>query len=420
MPLHHVDQLFFVIYALILPLVIVAVRDQIRRTRSKITQELQRYFGGPNDKFPSLTAVIQKYANVEQAALSSTSGPSDDARLKRLEDNSVLVAALLYAVVTAFGWALILLDGKTATDCVQSSTLSYCSTLWNAAALFVPPSESSALAAQTTAIAAFAFLGAYVFSIRFLIRALMNYEVNPLTLIRATSQIIIGVVVALVIWHSAIKLAPESVLVGRLWLGIAFVIGFIPEYAVNAIGRQVDLWAGLGVRKIPGVGGGCVPLEIIDGIDMWTRFRLEEARIEDVQNLSTCNPIELYVDTPYGLFEVIDWVLQAQLCTAVGPEAFEKLKKTHIRTIFDFERAVFDPNSSPAVVDQVGKILAEYWPVDDHKLSTETIQHLGRIIVDDVHVHRVRQIWNMIRSVHGAEHEWLRFESSPLVNQKSS
>ena len=62
------------------------------------------------------------------------------------------------------------------------------------------------------------------------------------------------------------------------------------------------------------------PVEIIDGIDSEIRVRLDDHHIHSTQNLAAANPLMLFVETPYGVYQIMDWVAQAQLCCSVGRE----------------------------------------------------------------------------------------------------
>jgi hypothetical protein len=55
-----------------------------------------------------------------------------------------------------------------------------------------------------------------------------------------------------------------------------------------------------------------------------------------VQNLATANPILLYVESPYGLLEVIDWMAQAQLLVELGPERFLQARAAGVRDMGAF------------------------------------------------------------------------------------
>ncbi len=55
-----------------------------------------------------------------------------------------------------------------------------------------------------------------------------------------------------------------------------------------------------------------------------------------MQNLATANPILLYVEAPYGLLEVIDWMAQAQLLAELGPERFLEARSNGVRDMIAF------------------------------------------------------------------------------------
>jgi hypothetical protein len=155
---------------------------------------------------------------------------------------------------------------------------------------------------------------------------------------------------------------------------------------------------------------------MIIGIDPYMKLRLSEFEIEDVQNLATINPIQIFVETPYGLYEVIDWVAQAQLILAVGAKRTLSLRELNIRTIFDLERAL---DSAPLSRRVAGALLGDPAsaaspapPAPGSRASVHQPLRLGSseltldpeieidalvsIIRDDLHVQRLRQIWDVI------------------------
>jgi hypothetical protein len=172
-----------------------------------------------------------------------------------------------------------------------------------------------------------------------------------------------------------------------------------------------------------------VPLDVIDGVDFWTRIRLEQCGINDVQNLATYNPIMLYIETPYGIYQVFDWTAQAQLCHIVGLEKFLLLREINVRTIFDLERGIrskdspdqFDevfaaillaPTATLRTMTQIANSKFLINEADGPKLvdcdaflqwarkklgqeagTTKAIEHMANWIGDDLHVRRLRRLW---------------------------
>jgi hypothetical protein len=134
-------------------------------------------------------------------------------------------------------------------------------------------------------------------------------------------------------------------------------------------------------------------MDMIDGMESSIRFRLAELEIEDVQNLATANPVLLFMETPYGFFEALDWVAQAQLIVAVGPEKARPLRDLCIRTVFDLDNAVANEAMRPILAD----ILFADAIVKPHDPASVNAQCMA--IGETLHVRRLRQPWNVVYDV---------------------
>jgi hypothetical protein len=321
-----------------------------------------------------------------------------------------------------------------------------------------PSPELLWIAANSITVACFAFVGAYVASIRYMIRALGVFDLTAYTFIRHTSMMVVSVLVTVILYRAmpnpgisfTAALMPASPAVAAtnpgvpfIWILLALCFGLLPEsviqFALIKASSLISYIKSTDDRFLEWTR--VVPLDVIDGIDYYTRFRLEECGIAEVQALATYNPIMLHIETPYRIYQAIDWVAQAQLCSVVGLDRFLLLRQFNIRTIFDLERALkqgptdspeakkaldkfdqiyagilFAPNNALRGIEKISdaKFLikdgaaikevnaGEYssWARNlinsDDSATSHAVEHLMDWIGDDLHVRRARRLWNEI------------------------
>ncbi|MCV9960653.1 hypothetical protein OIU34_01975 [Pararhizobium sp. BT-229] len=293
-------------------------------------------------------------------------------------------------------------------------------------------------------IGSLAFIGAYIAAIRIFLRGLAVFDLSTFTFLRQTAETIASVALALAVYKAfpdplyriaetlgADRPAPQEI--PWLWFALAPLFGLLPQSTTKFLLMKLQTlfqWVKTSDDRFTEVTK-IISLDIIDGIDFETRFRLEECGIYDVQNLAAYNPIMLHIESPYGIYQVIDWIGQAQLCHILGPEKFLIFREMNIRTIFDLERAISDRESPPefdeicigilfaptanlkqtmqiagtkfvimedgepieVTLDEYNKWLQKKINAADKEKAAE---HVMRWIADDLHVRRLRRLWKEI------------------------
>jgi hypothetical protein len=191
-------------------------------------------------------------------------------------------------------------------------------------------------AAATGLVVGAGFVGAYVWSINYLILRIANFDLSPLSFLSTSAHILTTVFVAWVLRQVVAAPAPEGIAVAVL-LGIAFLSGLYPLLGLNVLIDRLPSWLRF-KRDIKQAGqiGRAFPLDLIDGIDPSIKFRLNELDIADVQNLAAANPVELFVETPYSFGQIIDWMAQAQLLAELGPDRFLTAREHGVRDMVAF------------------------------------------------------------------------------------
>ena len=443
--------------ALLAPVGLLFTRWELRRVRSAIVEELVDTVFPAQREMPQLEMVLARYrahsrdhtGNVKSGGIVKSGGNAASSRSRQALVMPVIGAGL-FTLISFGGFLLLFLP----IDQAMRSGLHlqpdlHPSLLWTFDNDATFSSENARLLAfQFMAVAGFAFLGAYLFQINYLIRATLNLELSALAFVRGALRLVIGMIVGVVLYRAMGALfggAPSN-FAGRgvaAVLGASFVAGYAPDSALGRLYR----WLRVRLKRIDETamaGARVVPVEIIDGIDSECAFRLQESNIHDVQNLAVVNPIILYAETPYGLFESFDWVLQAQLCLSVGPAAFQALKAHNIRTIFDLERAVLAEGAPDSYLVAIGAILfakadATFLtqvglphlnpaiqanpPIvlngEDLTNAAALVRHAVAIGGDDLHVHRLRALWTtLLRATTSELHRPWLFETEWLPGER--
>jgi hypothetical protein len=168
--------------------------------------------------------------------------------------------------------------------------------------------------------AAFAFLGAYFFSLQMLIKRFTRRDLGPNAYNAVSMRIILatlGVWVAAQWFHLADKVPTGH---GTVFI-LSFAVGAFPLIIWQLVANLLKRLPGA-FLALPNLAG-TQPLSRVDGLSVWHEARLDEEDIENVPNLATADIVELMLNTKIAPNRIIDWVDQALLLMVLPPQASE-------------------------------------------------------------------------------------------------
>ena len=204
----------------------------------------------------------------------------------------------------------------------------------------------------------YAFLGSYAFVASMLIRRYFQSDLRPSAYASAVYRIAF---VLLIVATAHQVMQPEPVL-GRAEIATVFIVGFFPLAALQALQHVAARALSVALPSL----SSDYPLDQIDGFNVWYQARLAEEGVEDMQNLTTMNLVDVILHTRVPAGRLVDWVDQAFLLThledaagagpaaaadgdAVGGEAARRrLRRVGIRTATGLLKAFSDPSAAPA------------------------------------------------------------------------
>ena len=402
--------------SMVIPIGIFIGRNNVRSIRWQLVDDLAKLFsfakeqGGTPLIVPSFELIKYKY--------NSNRDP--------IPTSSWVVPVFIYVLLSFLGFIMAFGDPNV-IEALKAGALH---------SAFLEVGKTDQKVGELVGALTYAFLGGYLWTVQYLIRRVANFDLKPLSFVRSAIHILFGSFVTAAAWHAVAPVGTDSSVMSAT---LAFLVGMYPTLLLDKLMARFSF---LQLRRVSDATKALceeVPLDAVLGIDPYIKFRLAEFEIEDIQNLAVTNPIQLFVETPYGLYEAIDWVAQAQLILAVGPAKTKLLREINIRTIFDLEKALFSPflrrrlarillpdltdeeersvpqipaNTLPAgEADTLrmtpftnGKSVAPWWTSHLQAGTSEVVldcrdplEALVALLRDDLHVMRLRQIWDVIR-----------------------
>ncbi|GAA5169918.1 hypothetical protein [Amycolatopsis dongchuanensis] len=166
----------------------------------------------------------------------------------------------------------------------------------------------------------YGFIGAYAFVTGMLVRRFFQTDLRPSAYTSAVQRIVLVLLVVAVVHQVVRGMGAPAV---SAELALAFVIGFFPLAGLQLIQRVTAKVFGTVMQPLKPQ----YPLDQLDGLSLWYEARLLEEGVEDMQNLTSMNLVDVILHTKVPPGRVIDWLDQAFLLMHLDAAEREDLKQ---------------------------------------------------------------------------------------------
>ncbi|HZC72709.1 MAG TPA: hypothetical protein VE442_18570 [Jatrophihabitans sp.] len=203
--------------------------------------------------------------------------------------------------------------------CTATLAVAWTVILWNPVVLVSPTGPWATLE--------FGFLGAYAFAVSMLVRRFYQSDLRPSAYAAVVVRIVLVLLILTVLQQMFAVEAATSDIVGASQYVTAFVVGFFPLAGLQALQRI----AAKTLRVLVPQLAPEYPLEQLDGLNIWYEARLAEEGVEDMQNLTTMNLVDVILHTRAPVGRLIDWIDQAFLLIHLDPEPRDDSERSGTR-----------------------------------------------------------------------------------------
>lgn len=185
-------------------------------------------------------------------------------------------------------------------------------------------------------ICGMAFFGAYLWGLQYIHRRYTLNDLIPAAYYGLCTRMLLAPVVALVLYNAAGAIGgigdQKGGITPNIWPALALLLGMFPQRGIDWLTSRVPF---LATPADPTVRPA--PLEMVEGITIDDRLRLQESGIDTCYDLATADFVPLILRTPFGARELTDWIFQAKLVVCFG-DAVKALRRNGIRTVVDLLR----------------------------------------------------------------------------------
>jgi hypothetical protein len=219
--------------------------------------------------------------------------------------------------------------------------------------------------------ALYTFVGIYLFNLGNLVRRLYLGDLNEQVFWGAVNRLWLSVGLGLIVAAEF----PSS-----LQPGLFFSIGFLANIVLEWVLDKT-----LKLLNVAQPKSSDLPLQMVNGINIWKAYRLEEEGIENVQNLATADVTELAIRTHYNFRTLIDWIDQSLLLIRLTSDQ-AKILTAQATAISAIELAAASPKASGN--NSVAHALANVLKIDE-VLMAATMDRL----YEDQYVQDLWKLW---------------------------